>query len=387
MWYRNGTKFEQVWFAHALRPAGNTEAARGGGRHRGRLFVGKDDDGETAAGTCSQRSATPTLLPPLRLMTLKGNSMGRVGWVLLTLPALLSQISVPAAAQKPPGLSVGVVMGETRPISDQDIIPVRRADDPLDLSVTTLRINHTDPKTVIMQVCELLQKKALHGVVFADGTDQEAISQILDFLSSQTLLPVLGVYGGSSMIMADKAPATPITSTSVSSTPIPSTPVPTSPVPTSPVPSTPVLSTPVPSTSVPSTPVPATPVPSTPVPSTSVPSTPVPATPVPSAPVPSTSVPATPVPATPVPSAPVPSTPVPSTPIPATPVLSTPVLSTPVLSTPVPSTPVLSTPVPTSPVPTSPVPATPVHHLPQYHQPQYHQPQYHQPQYQQPQYH
>uniref|UniRef100_A0A4W5MA30 Uncharacterized protein n=1 Tax=Hucho hucho TaxID=62062 RepID=A0A4W5MA30_9TELE len=56
------------------------------------------------------------------------------------------------------------------------------------------------------QVCELLQRKPLHGLVFADGSDQEAISQILDFLSSQTSLPVLGVYGGSSMIMADKSP-------------------------------------------------------------------------------------------------------------------------------------------------------------------------------------
>uniref|UniRef100_A0A8C7MTH8 Receptor ligand binding region domain-containing protein n=1 Tax=Oncorhynchus kisutch TaxID=8019 RepID=A0A8C7MTH8_ONCKI len=134
----------------------------------------------------------------------QGSSMGRLGWVLLTLPALLSQISVPAAAQKPPGLSVGVILGQTRPISDQDIIPVRRNDDPVELTVTTLRINQTDPKTVITQVCELLQKKPLHGLVFADGSDQEAISQILDFLSSQTSLPVLGVYGGSSMIMADK---------------------------------------------------------------------------------------------------------------------------------------------------------------------------------------
>uniref|UniRef100_A0A3P8Y155 Glutamate receptor ionotropic, NMDA 2A n=1 Tax=Esox lucius TaxID=8010 RepID=A0A3P8Y155_ESOLU len=204
MWHRNGTKFEQVWFADAVRLSGKTETARRGGRHRGRLSVGKDVDGETAAETCRQSSSTPTLLPRLRLMTLKGNGMGRVGWVLLTLPALLSQISVPAAAQKPPGLSVGVVMGQTRPISDQDIIPVRRSDDPLDVTVTTLRINQTDPKTVITQVCELLQRKPLHGVIFADGTDQEAISQILDFLSSQTLLPVLGVYGGSSMIMADK---------------------------------------------------------------------------------------------------------------------------------------------------------------------------------------
>lgn len=53
-------------------------------------------------------------------------------------------------------------------------------------------------------MCELLSRSHLHGLVFADGTDQEAIAQILDFLSVQTQLPVLGVHGGSSMIMADK---------------------------------------------------------------------------------------------------------------------------------------------------------------------------------------
>ncbi|XP_066546006.1 glutamate receptor ionotropic, NMDA 2A [Amia ocellicauda] len=44
----------------------------------------------------------------------------------------------------------------------------------------------------------------IHGVVFGDGTDQEAIAQILDFISSQTFIPILGIHGGSSMIMADK---------------------------------------------------------------------------------------------------------------------------------------------------------------------------------------
>lgn len=57
---------------------------------------------------------------------------------------------------------------------------------------------------VCSKVCELLSRTRLHGIVFADGTDQEAIAQILDFLSVQTQLPVLGVHGGSSMIMADK---------------------------------------------------------------------------------------------------------------------------------------------------------------------------------------
>ncbi|CAL8285996.1 unnamed protein product [Arctogadus glacialis] len=126
--------------------------------------------------------------------------MGVVGWMFL----LLSQIVVPVTSQKPPALSVGVILGQTRPVSDQEMLPPRRPDDTLEVSVVALRINQTDPKSVITQVCELLSRTRLHGLIFADGTDQEAIAQILDFLSVETQLPVLGVHGGSSMIMADK---------------------------------------------------------------------------------------------------------------------------------------------------------------------------------------
>lgn len=76
--------------------------------------------------------------------------MGVVGWILL----LLSQMMVPAASQKPPGLSVGVVMGQTRHVSDQQLRPPRRPDDPLDVTVVILRMNQTDPKSVITQVRE-----------------------------------------------------------------------------------------------------------------------------------------------------------------------------------------------------------------------------------------
>ncbi|KAK5598700.1 hypothetical protein CRENBAI_006014 [Crenichthys baileyi] len=126
--------------------------------------------------------------------------MGVAGWTLV----LLSSVMMPVASQKPPALSVGVIMGQTRPVADQNLRPSRRPDDPLDVSVVILKINQTDPKSIITQVCELVSRTRLHGLVFADGTDQEAIAQILDFLSVQTQLPVLGVHGGSSMIMADK---------------------------------------------------------------------------------------------------------------------------------------------------------------------------------------
>ena len=157
--------------------------------------------------------------------------MGVAGWMLLLFSQMMMMMTV--ASQKPPALSVAVVMGQTRHVSDQLLRPPRRPGEPIDIAVVTLRMNQTDPKTIITQVsqmvisvadthtyryshtqlwacvlcsevCELLSRTRLHGIVFADGTDQEAIAQILDFLSVQTQLPVLGVHGGSSMIMADK---------------------------------------------------------------------------------------------------------------------------------------------------------------------------------------
>ncbi|CAG01663.1 unnamed protein product [Tetraodon nigroviridis] len=65
-------------------------------------------------------------------------------------------------------------------------------------------MNETDPKSIIKSICDLMTEHWLQGVVFGDDTDQEAIAQILDFISAQTHIPILGVRGGSSMIMAAK---------------------------------------------------------------------------------------------------------------------------------------------------------------------------------------
>uniref|UniRef100_A0AAY5E9Q7 Glutamate receptor n=1 Tax=Electrophorus electricus TaxID=8005 RepID=A0AAY5E9Q7_ELEEL len=86
----------------------------------------------------------------------------------------------------------------------QDIRALWSKDDPIDVNVVTLLVNETDPKSIITHMCDLMSGTKIHGVVFGDGTDQEAIAQILDFISSQTLIPILGIHGGSSMIMADK---------------------------------------------------------------------------------------------------------------------------------------------------------------------------------------
>ncbi|XP_053087485.1 glutamate receptor ionotropic, NMDA 2B [Pangasianodon hypophthalmus] len=71
-------------------------------------------------------------------------------------------------------------------------------------NVEVVRMNETDPSSIIKSVCDLMTQHWLQGVVFGDDTDQEAIAQILDFISAQTHTPILGVKGGSSMIMAAK---------------------------------------------------------------------------------------------------------------------------------------------------------------------------------------
>uniref|UniRef100_A0A674PL51 Glutamate receptor n=1 Tax=Takifugu rubripes TaxID=31033 RepID=A0A674PL51_TAKRU len=105
---------------------------------------------------------------------------------------------------KVPVLNIAVILGRTRYISERDIRALWSKEDPIDVNVVTLLVNETDPKSIINHICDLMSGTKIHGVVFGDGTDQEAIAQILDFISSQTLIPILGIHGGSSMIMADK---------------------------------------------------------------------------------------------------------------------------------------------------------------------------------------
>uniref|UniRef100_A0A8C1IZ48 Glutamate receptor n=1 Tax=Cyprinus carpio TaxID=7962 RepID=A0A8C1IZ48_CYPCA len=75
---------------------------------------------------------------------------------------------------------------------------------PLPPKVELVTMNETDPKSIINRICALMSRNWIQGVVFGDDTDQEAIAQILDFISAQTHIPILGIRGGSSMIMAAK---------------------------------------------------------------------------------------------------------------------------------------------------------------------------------------
>ncbi|KAG7460020.1 hypothetical protein MATL_G00216820 [Megalops atlanticus] len=118
----------------------------------------------------------------------------------------------PAAPPPPPppkiaqGLSIAVVLVGNS--SEVALAEGREKEDflymPLPPNVELVTMNETDPKSIITRICDLMTKSWLQGVVFGDDTDQEAIAQILDFISAQTHIPILGIRGGSSMIMAAK---------------------------------------------------------------------------------------------------------------------------------------------------------------------------------------
>lgn len=124
-------------------------------------------------------------------------------WLVL---AVLAVGSGARAQKSHPSIGIAVIL-----VGTSDEVAIKDAhekDDFHHLSVVPrvelVAMNETDPKSIITRICDLMSDRKIQGVVFADDTDQEAIAQILDFISAQTLTPILGIHGGSSMIMADK---------------------------------------------------------------------------------------------------------------------------------------------------------------------------------------
>ncbi|XP_016306014.1 glutamate receptor ionotropic, NMDA 2B-like [Sinocyclocheilus anshuiensis] len=141
------------------------------------------------------------LLPPLAVQSRRERGGGGVAHYI---PSLVAQY--PPISKLVQGLSIAVVLVGNS--SEVALAGTRDKDDfghmPLAPNVEMLTMNETDPKSIIKSICDLMTEHWLQGVVFGDDTDQEAIAQILDFISTQTHIPILGVKGGSSMIMAAK---------------------------------------------------------------------------------------------------------------------------------------------------------------------------------------
>ncbi|KAI5623371.1 glutamate receptor ionotropic, NMDA 2C, partial [Silurus asotus] len=76
---------------------------------------------------------------------------------------------------------------------------------PLDVNPITVLVNDTSPSALLTRLCQTMAAESLHGVVFEDDVDSEAIAQILDFLSTQTSIPIVGINGGSALVIPEKA--------------------------------------------------------------------------------------------------------------------------------------------------------------------------------------
>ncbi|XP_038123793.1 glutamate receptor ionotropic, NMDA 2C-like [Cyprinodon tularosa] len=82
---------------------------------------------------------------------------------------------------------------------------------PVVVSPVTVLVNDTNPRDLLTHLCDTMATEKLHGVVFEDdvgsGSDAQVaeVAQILDFLSTQTALPIVGISGGSAVVIPYKA--------------------------------------------------------------------------------------------------------------------------------------------------------------------------------------
>ncbi|XP_067345169.1 glutamate receptor ionotropic, NMDA 2C-like isoform X2 [Channa argus] len=81
---------------------------------------------------------------------------------------------------------------------------------PVVVSPVTVLVNDTNPRDLLTRLCDTMSMEKLHGVVFEDDVGSEAdtqvaeVAQILDFLSTQTALPIVGISGGSAVVIPYK---------------------------------------------------------------------------------------------------------------------------------------------------------------------------------------
>ncbi|XP_034049691.1 glutamate receptor ionotropic, NMDA 2C-like [Thalassophryne amazonica] len=82
---------------------------------------------------------------------------------------------------------------------------------PVVVSPVTVLVNDTNPRDLLTRLCDTMASEKLHGVVFEDDVGSDAgaqvaeVAQILDFLSTQTALPIVGISGDSAVVISYKA--------------------------------------------------------------------------------------------------------------------------------------------------------------------------------------
>uniref|UniRef100_A0A8D0KZJ8 Uncharacterized protein n=1 Tax=Strix occidentalis caurina TaxID=311401 RepID=A0A8D0KZJ8_STROC len=74
----------------------------------------------------------------------------------------------------------------------------------LEVNPVGVVLNDTNPRSLIVRLCDVLSSLRIHGVVFEDDARSEAVAQILDFISAQTSVPIVGINGGAAIVLTPK---------------------------------------------------------------------------------------------------------------------------------------------------------------------------------------
>ncbi|XP_058417526.1 glutamate receptor ionotropic, NMDA 2C isoform X1 [Diceros bicornis minor] len=133
---------------------------------------------------------------------------GALGPALL-LTSLLGAWAGPGPGQGEQTVTVAMVFSSSGLPQAQARIrltPQSFLDLPLEIQPLTVGVNNTNPSSLLTQICGLLGAAHVHGIVFEDNVGTEAVAQILDFISSQTHVPILSISGGSAVVLTPKEP-------------------------------------------------------------------------------------------------------------------------------------------------------------------------------------
>ncbi|KAM6163042.1 glutamate receptor ionotropic, NMDA 2C [Rhynchocyon petersi] len=133
---------------------------------------------------------------------------GALGPALL-LTSILGAWAGPGLEQGQQAVTVAVVFGSSGLPQSQvraRLTSQNFLDLPLEIQPLTVGVNNTNPSSLLTQICGLLGAAHVHGIVFEDNVGTEAVAQILDFISSQTHVPILSISGGSAVVLTPKEP-------------------------------------------------------------------------------------------------------------------------------------------------------------------------------------
>uniref|UniRef100_A0A5F9DR71 Glutamate ionotropic receptor NMDA type subunit 2C n=1 Tax=Oryctolagus cuniculus TaxID=9986 RepID=A0A5F9DR71_RABIT len=98
--------------------------------------------------------------------------------------------------------SSGLPQAQARPrLTSQNFLDL-----PLEIRPLTVGVNNTNPSSLLTQICSLLGAARVHGIIFEDNVGTEAVAQLLDFISSQTHVPIFSISGGSAVVLTPKVP-------------------------------------------------------------------------------------------------------------------------------------------------------------------------------------